>query len=190
MAKAVFAHFVFMHQRSVLKHDSNRGVVQVHLSILNNAAMNLFTRCAALVLIATSLISCKKSDDGSGASASKTWKLGGTTYTVNNYAKASETFEAYDKDGNGVHFSFAAFPAADGSYNVVSGAAGLGPNDVSVLAFGSNSGSSYFSTGNDHIVATVQVINATRLHIVLPDTWVKKAGLDDSLKLSAKLGDL
>ncbi len=134
--------------------------------------------------------SCKKSDDGGTVTKSNTWKLGATSYVVNNYAKASETLEAYDKTGNGVFFSFATYPTADGVYNVVGSAASLGPNDVSIVAFGSTSGTSYFASGAGGTKATIKVINNSfRLRISLPDTWVVKGGTD-SLKLSAELGDL
>lgn len=145
-----------------------------------------------VVLCASSIIACNKSDDDSTttpAAVNKTWKLGATTYTVNNYARANETFQAYDVAGNGIHFSFGTYPTAGGTYNVVSSSATLGANDVSVLAFGSNSGTSYFSTGNDNIKATVKLVSASTLAITLPDTWVAKPGAD-SLKVSANLGDL
>lgn len=150
--------------------------------------MKLYTGFAAMLFLAIAISACKKSDDDKPATIDNTWKLGTTTYTVNNYAKANETFQAYDKAGNGVHFSFKTFPAADGNYNVVGRTATLGANDVSILAFGSNMGSSYFSTGNDRIVASVKIISGSRLRISLPDTWM--AGGSDSLKLSATLGDL
>ena len=145
----------------------------------------------AVVLCTASVTACNKSDDDSTAPATvnKTWKLGATTYTVNNYARANETFQAYDVAGNGIHFSFGTYPTAGGTYNVVSSSATLGANDMSVLAFGSNSGTSYFSTGNDNIKATVTLVSASRLGITLPDTWVAKPGAD-SLKASANLGDL
>ena len=154
--------------------------------------MKSFVSSIAILLAISSTIACNKSDDDSTtppATGNKTWKLGTTTYTVNNYARASETFQAYDAAGNGIHFSFATFPTTGGNYNVVNSSATLGANDVSILAFGSNSGTSYFSTGNDNTVATVRIIGTSTLGITLPDTWVAKPGAD-SLKLSANLGDL
>ncbi len=152
--------------------------------------MKTLSLFASILLLTVSAISCKKSDSNPAATAMKTWKLGTTTYTVNNYAKSSETFQAYDKTGNGIHFSFSAFPTADGVYNVVSNSASLGSGDVSIIAFGSATGSTYFSTGGDNIKATVKVISSSRLQIALPDTWVKNPTTSESLKLSASLGDL
>ncbi len=148
------------------------------------------TITAALLAI-TLFAACKKSDDSTPATKYNTWKLGATTYTVNNYAKASETLEMYDKAGNGVFFTFAAYPTADGIYNVVGNSASLGPKDVSITAFGSASGTSYFASGSDGTKATVKPVSGStlRLRISLPDTWVVKGGTD-SLKLSAEIGDL
>jgi hypothetical protein len=153
--------------------------------------MKSFLFYIAILLLSSSFIACNKDDDTitPPATINKTWKLGSTTYTVNNYARANETFQAYDAAGNGVHFSFSTYPTADGTYNVVSSSATLGANDVSVLAFGSSSGTSYFSTGNDNTKATIKVVSSSTLRVTLPDTWVAKPGAD-SLKLSANLGDL
>ena len=146
-----------------------------------------------MLLALSSTIACNKSDDDSTppppAAVNKTWKLGTTTYTVNNYARSNNDFQAYDAAGNGVHFSFGTYPTTGGTYNVVSSTATLGAADVSIVAFGNSGGTSYFSTGNDNVRATVTVISASTLGITLPDTWVAKPGAD-SLKLSANLGDL
>jgi hypothetical protein len=145
------------------------------------------------IVFLMSAIACNKSDDDNGGNQGttpgKTWKLGSTTYTVNNYTKTSGEFQVYDVPGNGMIFSFRDFPTTDGSYNVVSNTATLGPNDVSVVAFSPVSGTSYFSTGRDSTVASVKVMSASRLAITLPDTWVVKGGTD-SLKLSANIGAL
>jgi hypothetical protein len=145
--------------------------------------------CLASFIVLCITVSCNKSDDDDTPAAGKTWKLGTTTYTVNNYAKANEDFQAYDIAGNGMIFSFKTFPTVEGNYNVVNGWSMLGPNDVSVVAFGSSSGTSYFSTGYDHTVANVKILSPTRLAITLPETWVLKSG-SDSLKLSANIGSL
>ena len=151
-----------------------------------------YVHLLACMILLCAAVACKKTDDGGTTPVNtpgKTWKLGATTYTVNNYAKFSTEFQVYDKTGSGMIFTFPAFPTADGNYNVVGSSATLGPNDVQVVAFGSTSGTSYFATGEDHTVAAVKVISATVLAIKLPDTWVVKGGTD-SLKLSTDIGSL
>ena len=143
----------------------------------------------ALTLLSLLATSCSKSDDSTPQVKHNTWKLGTTTYTVNNYAtNTTDDFQAYDKLGNGLNFSFASYPPADGNYRVVDRTASLGPNEMKVLAFGSASGSSYFATGSDNTVAVVKVLGTSRVSISLPDTWVVKGGTD-SLKLSVDIGE-
>jgi hypothetical protein len=145
---------------------------------------------SVLALVCLLAVSCNKPDDAPPAAKNNTWKLGATTYTVNNYASnTTDDFQAYDLAGNGLNISFAALPTADGSYNVVGNSSSLGPNDIHVVAFGPVSGNSYFATGYDHTIATVKVLSATRFAVSLPDTWVVKGGTD-SMKLSVNIGDL
>ena len=142
---------------------------------------------AALLCLLTA--SCNKADDTPTTTTNNYWKAGATTYKVNNYTKTGDMYYAYDTSFNGISFSFATFPTTDGTYTVVDRATTLGAGQVEVDVFGPVSGSTYFSTGSDHTVATVTVTSG-KLKITLPDTWVKKATTDDSIKISANLGPL
>ncbi len=145
----------------------------------------------ALALLATA--SCKKSEDngpqtgGPLPTQKSQWTLGSTTYTVNNFAMANNTYSAYDKAGNGIGFSFEPYPTTAGSFKVINDTASLGPQQVKVFIFGAQSGSTYFATGHDNKAAAVS-FDAGRIKIVMPEAWVKKGS--DSLKATANLDTL
>lgn len=146
---------------------------------------NTLWLAAALLL---GLTGCKKENSNPQPAASS-WKLGANTYRVNNYVKSAAAYEAYDKLGNGIIFTFSSFPSSDGNYQVIHGKANtIGSNQVKIVAFGSQSGKSYY-TINDGAAAQIKVLNPSVLSIKIPDTWaVSREG--DSLKLSAELGSL
>lgn len=143
----------------------------------------------ALFLLSIATLSCNKPDgDGGITPVDRSWKVGSTTYKVNNYSQSGETYSAYDTGGSSINFSFASYPPAAGSYRVVGDTATLGAGQVKVYvgSFGT-SANTYCSTGSDGVSATVSFENS-KIRIVLPDTWAKKiSGSSDSLKISATL---
>jgi len=154
---------------------------------------------ATLVLLSLATFSCKKSDDntsnpgGGTTTTERLWRVGGTTgttYQVNNYTRANETYSAYDKDGNSINFTFASYPPATGSYKVIDDKATLGSNQVKVYiaSFGSSAGT-YTATGSNGVSADITVVG-TQLKIVLPETWAVKLGGTDSVKIAATLSPL
>lgn len=156
----------------------------------------LFT---ALALLGIAVVSCKKSDDtntgnggsGGGGSNARTWTVGTRSYTVNNYARSSETYSAYDIDANSINFTFSSYPPPAGSYRVVNDTADLGAGQVKVYtgSFGT-SANTLKATGSDGASATVSYVN-DKIRIVLPETRAAKSpGNVDSLKISATLSPL
>src|SRR5687768_14623498 len=80
--------------------------------------------------------SCNKSDDDTNnTNTGSTWKVGSTTYKVNNFTTASETYSAYDTAGNGISFSFSTFPPPAGTYAVIGNTASLGAGQVKAAVF-------------------------------------------------------
>jgi hypothetical protein len=180
-----------IHQKRMNQRFTNPGCkapeyFRLPLSLIKQIPVKQFI--PALFVISLFAASCSKPDD-TPVVKNNTWVLGGTTYTVNNYVKTTDDFQAHDKSGNKIFLSFNPFPTADGNYTVVNNSATLGANEVKVLAAGSASGASYFATGFDHTTATIKVLSPTLLRVTLPDTWVVKGGTD-SLKLSINVGEL
>ncbi len=146
---------------------------------------NLFPLLAFSLL---TISSCKKENTSTPAAKSQ-WTLGSTTHTVNSYAKTNESYYAYDAEGNGIGFSFAAYPTTAGSYTVINDDSTLEAGQVKVFVFGTIAGNTYFSTGTENKKAEVSFENS-KIKIALPEVWVKKAFTDDSLRASASLGAL
>ncbi len=142
-----------------------------------------------LVLALGVTASCNKSEDNpvTPPATKSQWTLGSNTYKVNNFTKTSDTYYAYDTAGNGIGFSFAPYPTAAGSFAVINDTVSLGPQQVKVFVFGSNSGTTYFATGEDAKSAAVS-FDGSRIKIVLPEILVKRG--NDILKATANLDKL
>ena len=142
---------------------------------------NIFLSAAALVLLGAA--SCSKTDEG----ISNGWVLNNTSYTTsyttNSAIGTDAVFTAVSGTAVGdISFVFTARPTVTSTYKV--GNSPL-PGQVKVVA-DTDPGTTYNSTGNDNIYASVSVVDE-KLTIHLPSIWVKNIYTHDSVRLAATI---
>ncbi|XZF13874.1 hypothetical protein ACTHGU_18990 [Chitinophagaceae bacterium MMS25-I14] len=131
--------------------------------------------------------SCKKKDDGG---SSNSWTLNGASYSVLTATAGGNTLTAANgnaSNANGVYFNFTTYPTANGTYKVVENATNANEVDITTLTYSGATFSTYGSTGNDNINATVTVNNG-KVSINVPSVWMKNSTTGtDSVKLTANV---
>ncbi len=155
----------------------------------------LILSMAAISLLA---ISCKKSSSTSTPPAttipSNGWKLGTTSYsTVIATKLGANLISAFDGMPSGstpavnsFNVYFSALPTAGGTFHIKSYPSVLASNEIGISAGLYATSTTYTTTGNDGIDATV-TITGGKLKIVVPSVWVKKTSAADSLQLTGTL---
>jgi hypothetical protein len=132
--------------------------------------------------------SCKKKDSGSSTNR---WTIAGKTYNAVFAGYEAPFFSAsdgLDSNNNMCSFAFSGLttPTA-GTYKVVGSFSSIYiPGEVVVEAGFKNSDVLYESTDNSKTTLTVTV-NAGKISVSLPDTYVQNFDTKDSVLISAQL---